>query len=58
MLLDVQDYEGALECFDKVTMLEPENKEAWNNKGSALQALKRGQEAMEAFAKAGKMPSR
>jgi Flp pilus assembly protein TadD len=56
--MDAKDYEGALECFDRVTKLEPKNKDAWSNKGSALQALKRVDEAMGAFAKAGRMPER
>jgi len=41
----------ALISFKKANEIEPENKMYWTNRGIALEALGRHEEAIEAFAK-------
>jgi len=45
-------YEKAIECYDKVLKINPNDTEAWNNKGNALNKLGRYKEAVESKGKA------
>lgn len=42
-------WEGALECFEKATQLDPINADAWYNKGMALYSLNGGSEPIEYY---------
>lgn len=48
-------YEKALQKFEEVIRLNPQNKEAWVRKGKILEALGRKKESEEAFARAASM---
>jgi Flp pilus assembly protein TadD len=45
-------YDEAIKCFNEAIRLDPKEVDAWNNKGVALKALGRTDEAGPAFAKA------
>jgi tetratricopeptide (TPR) repeat protein len=51
-LLNLEDAEGALECFEKALAIEPTNAEALVKKGSALEKLRRLDEALECYNRA------
>ncbi|MGD0263269.1 MAG: tetratricopeptide repeat protein [Verrucomicrobiota bacterium] len=51
-LLDVDNAEAALACFDKVLALEPDHSEALVKKGAALERLHRLNEAIECYDRA------
>jgi Flp pilus assembly protein TadD len=46
---NLEKHEEALKSFNKAIHLQPDNADAWNNKGHALMALGREKEAKEAF---------
>jgi len=48
-LLNLDDAEQALECFDAVLRKEPRNADALLKKGTALERLRRMQEALDAY---------
>jgi tetratricopeptide (TPR) repeat protein len=41
--------EAALECYNKIIEIEPENTAAWNNKGFVLSRLEKSEEALECY---------
>jgi len=43
---------GALSFFEQAMILEPNNPEIWNQKGSALRSLGRYDEALDCFNRA------
>jgi tetratricopeptide (TPR) repeat protein len=49
---EVPTLNEAIECFDKVIELNPENKAAWEIKGHLLEKLGRKGEAKKCFKKA------
>jgi len=49
---DSGKYEKAIECFDKVIELEPNNASAWTNKGTLLSLSRKYQEAIKCYDKA------
>lgn len=49
--LRARDYKGALAEFDRVLAKEPRNGQAHQKRGSALQSLKRYEEAVKAYSK-------
>ena len=49
---NLNQYEKALEYYDKALKLEPNDAEIWNHKGFALDKLGRGDEAQNCFNKA------
>ncbi|KYC46664.1 MAG: Tetratricopeptide repeat protein [Candidatus Methanofastidiosum methylothiophilum] len=42
-------YEEAVKCYEKVTTINPEFKEAWYKKGIALEKLGEGSKAKKCF---------
>ena len=46
------DYEEAAKAFDRAIELDPNDTEAWNNRGIVLSILKRNKEAIQSFEKA------
>ena len=44
-------YEEALDCFEKILAVNPDNPDLWNKKGVALRSLGRYDEAIESFNK-------
>ncbi|MCX9011336.1 MAG: tetratricopeptide repeat protein [Candidatus Methanoperedens sp.] len=50
--MDTGRYQEALNAFDKAIEIDPDNSNAWENKGIALNNLGRNQEAFEALVKA------
>jgi tetratricopeptide (TPR) repeat protein len=44
-------YDEAIQCFNKAIEIEPDNADAWYNKGVALYKWKRNKEAIESFDK-------
>jgi tetratricopeptide (TPR) repeat protein len=48
-------HEEAIECYDKVIELDPENEAAWINKGNALCNLNKYEEGIKCCDKAIKM---
>jgi CHAT domain-containing protein/Flp pilus assembly protein TadD len=49
---EVGNYKQSVDCFDQVLTLNPDNHEAWNNRGVALDNLGRFEEALTSFDKA------
>ncbi|MFI4874886.1 MAG: tetratricopeptide repeat protein, partial [Blastopirellula sp. JB062] len=49
---DLDEPERALECFESVIELEPENADAWINQGVVLDRLGRAEEAIACYDKA------
>ncbi|MGB3758788.1 MAG: tetratricopeptide repeat-containing serine protease family protein [Rivularia sp. (in: cyanobacteria)] len=47
-----EDYEKALEYYDKAVAIKPDYYQAWNNRGNSLDELERYQQAIESFDKA------
>jgi tetratricopeptide (TPR) repeat protein len=47
-----EDYANALVCFDKAITIKADYHYAWNNRGNALSALGRHQEAIESYERA------
>ena len=45
-------YEEALDCFEKILVINPDDPDIWNKKGVALRSLGRYDEAVDAFNKA------
>ena len=45
-------YEDALDCFEKILAINPDDPDVWNKKGAALRSLGRYDEAIESFNKA------
>jgi tetratricopeptide (TPR) repeat protein len=52
ILVEMQLYSDALECFDSVVNIKPRFKEAWNARGNALSLLGHYDEAAESYKKA------
>ena len=50
--LDDGKYEEALDCFEKILVINPDDPDIWNKKGVALRSLGRYDEAIESFNKA------
>jgi tetratricopeptide (TPR) repeat protein len=46
---NLQRFEEALECYDKALGIDPYYVDAWNNKGYALQSLKREEESNKCY---------
>ena len=46
------DFQGALECYNKIIKLNPEDPEVWNAKGNILSEMNRTEEALECYDKA------
>ena len=51
-LYNQDNYTGAISCYDRAIEIDPRYALAWSNKGNALKALHRDDEAEKAFAKA------
>lgn len=51
-LLNLDDVQGAVACFDQVLKIDPSNAEAWVRKGTALERLQRLDEAVECYDRA------
>ena len=51
-LLNLDDVQGAVGCFDEVLKIDPKNAEAWVRKGTALERLQRLDEAVECYDRA------
>ncbi|MEG3224783.1 MAG: hypothetical protein BME94_04430 [Methanobacteriales archaeon Met13] len=49
VLLELQDYRGAVKCFDAVIRLDPGDNMAWYNKGYAHFILEEYQESVQSF---------
>lgn len=43
---------GALQCFEKATIISPQSPSAWNNKGAILMEQEKYQMALDCFNKA------
>ncbi|MCK5561586.1 MAG: tetratricopeptide repeat protein, partial [Thermoplasmata archaeon] len=51
ILLNMKEYEKALESYDKSLSIDPNCIEVWQNKGNLLKKLNRNEEALECFDK-------
>jgi tetratricopeptide (TPR) repeat protein len=51
-MLNLDDAQAAVACFDEVLTLDPKNTEAWIRKGTALERLQRLNEAVDCYDRA------
>ena len=51
-LLEDEKYEEALDCFEKILAINPDDPDVWNKKGVTLRSLGRYDEAIESFNRA------
>ncbi len=49
---NLKRYEEAIQAYDRVLAIDPNNSSAWNNKGCALNSLDRYEEAIQAYDRA------